>query len=381
MAPFFIGAASCLTLAAGHHFRFPMCEHLSSDIRAGLGIITLRRPQALNALSLDMIRAMTRALLDFRDDPGVDMVVFASGSERAFCAGGDIRFFHRVATGGLQAGSALLEDFFTEEYRLNHLIHHYPKPTVALMDGVVMGGGMGISQGTRMRIVTERTRMGMPEVSIGLFPDVGGGWFLARASGKLGFELALTGRTIQAHDALLAGLADVAINSDAIGEVLPLLLSSPAASRMRALQDFARQHPCPATPGVYAEHANTINALFAARSMPDILRALQSADSAYAAQALAMLRERSPLMLCVSLKQLRRAGSQTVGECLRMERTMMRRVFEGGEGVEGIRARVIDKDNAPRWQHASVEDVPQADIDRHFQPAWPDWAHPLRDLQ
>ena len=178
------------------------------ELQGRIGFITLNRGTALNALSLAMIRALTATLLAWRDDPQVLAVaVRGMGKEGpfgAFCAGGDIRFFHQAAL----AGNPELEDFFTEEYALNHLIHKYPKPYIAFMDGVVMGGGMGISQGGSVRIVTERTKMAMPETHIGLFPDVGGGYFLSRCPGHVGEYLALTGHTLGGHEAVAVGLAD-----------------------------------------------------------------------------------------------------------------------------------------------------------------------------
>jgi enoyl-CoA hydratase/carnithine racemase len=195
-------------------------EYVQTRVADGTGVITLDRPKALNSLSLDMVRALTQTLLRWREDASVDAVVITGSSEKALCAGGDIRFFYEAGRATPTAGSAMLEDFFTEEYALNHLIHFYPKPYIALMDGVVMGGGMGIAQGgpdCALRIVTERTKMAMPEVNIGLFPDVGGSHFLSHAPGKLGFYLGLTGSTIGAADALFVGLADVFVPGEQMG--------------------------------------------------------------------------------------------------------------------------------------------------------------------
>ncbi|MGZ3254825.1 MAG: 3-hydroxyisobutyryl-CoA hydrolase, partial [Burkholderiaceae bacterium] len=180
---------------------------IDAVIHNRIGFINLNRPKALNSLSLDMIRAITQTLLLWQDDADISTVVIQSANEKGFCAGGDIRFFYTAGRASPQQGSALLEDFFTEEYALNYLIHHYPKPYIALMDGVVMGGGMGLAQGnatSRIRIVTERTRMAMPEVNIGIFPDVGGSYFLSHAPGKIGTYLGITGDTIGAADGLYA---------------------------------------------------------------------------------------------------------------------------------------------------------------------------------
>jgi len=186
-----------------------MTDYVQTRVANRTGIITLDRPKALNSLSLDMVRELTATLLAWRDDAGVDAVFIGSTSAKALCAGGDIRFFHQAGSATPQTGSPLLDDFFTEEYALNHLIHFYPKPYIALMDGVVMGGGMGIAQGgpgCGLRIVTERSRIAMPEVNIGLFPDVGGSHFLSHAPGRLGHYLGVTGATIGAADAIYVGL-------------------------------------------------------------------------------------------------------------------------------------------------------------------------------
>ncbi|MDP4733321.1 MAG: 3-hydroxyisobutyryl-CoA hydrolase, partial [Limnohabitans sp.] len=198
-----------------------------AQIQGRIGCITLNRPKALNALSLDMVRALTQALREWQTNPQVLAVaVRGTGKEGpfgAFCAGGDIRFFHQAAT----SGDSSLGDFFTEEYRLNHLIHTYSKPYIAFMDGIVMGGGMGISQGASVRVVTERTKMAMPETNIGLFPDVGGGYFLSRCPGRLGEYLGLTGQMLSGAQAVAAKLADIALPSGMLEPIWQTLISSP----------------------------------------------------------------------------------------------------------------------------------------------------------
>ena len=202
------------------HMTIEKKGEIIAEQRGNAGLITLNRPKALNALSLGMVRELLATLLAWRDDPAIQIVAIR-GSNKAgrpgtpealfggFCAGGDIRYFHQAVMGG----DASLEDFFTEEYRLNHLIHHYPKPVIAVMDGIVMGGGMGVAQGASLRIATERTKMAMPETNIGLFPDVGGGYFLSRCPGHAGEYLALTGEIITPEDALGFGLADIKLNA------------------------------------------------------------------------------------------------------------------------------------------------------------------------
>ncbi|WP_292935144.1 enoyl-CoA hydratase/isomerase family protein [Noviherbaspirillum sp.] len=362
-----------------------MSAFVHTDLKHKTGIITLDRPKALNSLSLDMIRAIATALHDWRDDDKVDAVVIRSSSERALCAGGDIRFFYDAGRGSPQGGSALLEDFFTEEYALNHLIHFYPKPYVAVMDGIVMGGGMGVAQGgesNRMRIVTDRTKMAMPEVNIGLFPDVGGGYFLSRAPGELGTYLGVTGETIGAADALYAGLADVFVPAAELPALWDMIEARHAGDIREAILRFAEPFKDQADPAssALANWHSMIDKHFAYDDVPSIVDALTSDGSAFAQATLSTINKRSPLMMSVTLSQLRRSASMGVADCLRMERTMVRHSFEQSEVIEGIRSVVIDKDGAPKWVPSSLADVTPEMVERYFEPAWPSYAHPLRAL-
>ena len=361
---------------------------VAAEVRGEVGFITLNRPKALNALSLDMIRALTEALVAWRDDPKVKAVaVRGMGKEHpfgVFCVGGDIRFFHVAAHAG---DKAALDAFFTEEYRLNHLIHTYPKPYVTFLDGIVMGGGMGISgHGGKnsLRIVTERTRMAMPETNIGLFPDVGGGWFLAHCCpGRIGDYLALTGESIGGADALFAGLADVQVDSTQ----LPALWEGLASDGVAALQSLPSRDAMKsiAADAVPARLAGQIDSKFAAGGVPQVLQALESGDSDWSRHTAAVLRKRSPLMLFVVQEQLRRARAMTLAEDLRMERDMVHHCFwlrpgAASETVEGIRALVIDKDQQPKWNPARIEDVTPAMVDAFFASPWAPQDHPLREL-
>lgn len=363
-----------------------MTESIKTAIRNGIGFLILDRPKALNSLSLEMVRALTHTLLDWRGNDAVRAVFIRSASEKAFCAGGDIRFFYDAGGATPQRGSALIEDFFTEEYALNHLTHFYPKPYLALMDGIVMGGGMGIAQSgpaCQLRIVTERTRMAMPEVNIGLFPDVGGSHFLSRMPAQLGTYLGVTGETIGAADALHAGLADIFIPSVQLPALEALLDTTDASDPRAAIRAFAapfRQQADPAGSMLAAERAS-INRHFAHDKVRLITASLAADDSAFAQKTLAVMQKRSPLMMCVTLAQLRRGTALGVADCLRMERTMVRRSFEHGEILEGVRAVVIDKDNRPAWNPATLEEVTPQMVDRFFEPAWPNHAHPLRELR
>jgi len=355
-----------------------------AEKRRNIGVVTLNRAQALNALSLAMIRDVTAALLAWRDDPEVVAVVLRGATQEgkgvAFCAGGDIRFFHQAAL----AGDPRLEDFFTEEYTLNHLIHRYPKPTVALMDGIVMGGGMGLSQGAAIRIVTERARLAMPETNIGLFPDVGGGYFLSRCEGHVGEYLALTGQHIGAGDAIALRLADFFLPSAELASLVESLADQPmdSGAQVRAAV-IARTQPVPAA--ALSDQRAAIDTHFAAADVPAIVRSLANDASPWAEATRAMLAKRSPLMMAVTLEQLRRARTMTLAEDLRMERDLVRHCFHlrpgaAGETVEGIRALAIDKDQAPRWHPARIEDVSREAVEAFFDSPWPPHAHPLRTL-
>ncbi|MBK4733854.1 enoyl-CoA hydratase/isomerase family protein [Noviherbaspirillum pedocola] len=362
-----------------------MTAHVLAEIQNRIGILTLDRSRALNALSLDMVRAISAHLRAWRDDDSVLAVLIRSSSERAFCAGGDIRFFHEVGNAAPAGGSALLEDFFTEEYALNHLIHHYPKPYIALLDGIVMGGGMGITQAGKQRlaIVTERTRMAMPEVHIGLFPDVGGSHFLTRMPGQLGRWLALSGETISAADALHANLADVFLPAALLPELMGMLgqhAARDAADIVNMIREFAAPHVRDAGHGRLADARERIDRLFAADTVSAIVSGLKQEGDDFAAATLHAMERGSPLMLCVTLEQLRRGAGMSLAECLRMERDMVRHCFERTEVLEGIRARVIEKDNAPRWSPASLADVDEAMVTAYFEPVWPAHMHPLREL-
>ncbi len=354
-----------------------------AEVRGQVGCITLNRPRALNALSLAMVRDLRAALLAWQHDDRVLAVAIRGngreGAFGAFCAGGDIRFLHSAAT----SGNPELEDFFTEEYALNHLIHTLGKPYIAFMDGIVMGGGMGISQGASLRVATERTRMAMPETIIGLFPDVGGGWFLSRCPGRVGEWLALTGETIGAADAIEFKLADGHLPSSQQAEVWEQLGGQQFANG-QAVQDFVASKFVAAGQPLTTARAQ-IDQYFALPDATAIVQALEAAGGEWERATAQLLRKRSPLMLHVVLEQIRRARTMTLAEDLRMERDMVRHCFHlrpgQSETVEGIRALAVDKDHAPQWQPARVEDVPPALVQAFFASPWPAHAHPLGALR
>ena len=361
-----------------------MTEYIKTSIDRRLACLILDRPRALNALSLEMIRAITDALSAWRDDGAIDAVVIRSSMGRAFCAGGDIRYFHGLAHATPSGGSAALEDFFTEEYALNHLIHHYPKPYIALMDGVVMGGGMGLSQGSRtqgLRVVTERTKMAMPEVNIGLFPDVGGSYFLPRARGRIGFYLALTGHIIGGPDAVFAGLADALVPFEQHPLLLQELAQAGDAWRATVMRFSTTADSLEAIGNApLAQHENAIALHFSQPTVQQIMASLEQDGSAFAQEALRSMRKRSPTMLAVALSQLERGAGLSLADCLRMERGMVRHCFLHGDVVEGIRAAAIDKDDAPHWHPAMLGEVTGEMVESYFAPVWPAAAHPLRHL-
>jgi enoyl-CoA hydratase/carnithine racemase len=355
-----------------------------AEVRGNLGVITLNRPQALNALSLEMVRDITAALLRWRDDAAVSAVLLRGegreGKAPAFCAGGDIRFFHQAAL----SGDPTLEDFFTEEYALNHLIHRYTKPTIALMDGITMGGGMGLAQGARLRVVTQHSKLAMPETNIGLFPDVGAGWFLARCPGLVGEFLAMTGQVLGAGDAIHFGLADVYVDSANLPTLVEALADQPLETAAHALATVKARAQTPPDPTLVAQR-RLIDAHFAHPSALEVLNSLAASDSTFARQIAADLRQRSPLMLAVTLEQVRRARGMTLANELRMERDIVQHCFHlrpgaTSETVEGIRALVIDKDRQPRWNPTRLEDVQPEQVAAFFASPWPPHAHPLRNL-
>ena len=357
--------------------------HVIAEILGRVGCITLNRPRALNALSLEMIRSITQALEAWRDDDQVQAVavrgVNKEGPFGQFCAGGDIRFFHQAAL----SGDASLEDFFTEEYALNHLIHKYPKPYIAFMDGIVMGGGMGISQGASLRIVTERSKLAMPETHIGLFPDVGGGYFLSRCPGRLGEYLALTGQVLGARDAMAAGLADGFIESGRLVGLWNSLAQTPFENGAAVERWCASHLSTTAAPGSWP--AKEIDRVFGLPDMHAIISTLESGDGEWSKATATTLRHRSPLMLHVVLEQVRRARALGLADNLRMERGMVHRCFHlrpgaASETVEGIRALAIDKDNQPRWSPERIEDVARGQMAAFFETPWTADTHPLKHL-
>jgi enoyl-CoA hydratase/carnithine racemase len=345
-----------------------MQQELLFESSNHVGFLTLNRPAALNALSDGMVHAMHAKLLEWAAEPSIYAVVVKGAGGKAFCAGGDVRAIYRSFT----TSGTLHHEFFASEYQLDHTIHCYPKPYVALMDGIVMGGGMGISQGASVRLVTDRTRMAMPEVGIGLFPDVGASYFLSRLAGGLGNYLALTGISIGASDALYAGLADA---------YLPHAELEPFEAALRRLRwgpnpsadidHTVAQHAAPSLPEpTLARVRPALDAHFCRTDVPGIIDSLKSEArpeyAEWAQRTLAIMAARSPLMMAVTARQLQLGRSMDLAACFRMEVQMVRHCFEQGDFMEGVRALLIDKDNAPRWNPRRIEEVSEQMIDGFF---------------
>lgn len=338
------------------------------EVRNHIAFITLNRPDALNALSLDMIIELRSLLEDYAVDPEVYAVLIRGAGDKAFCAGGDIRALYQSALDG----GSLHREFFLKEYPLDYLLYAYPKHYIVVMDGITMGGGMGIAQGSTLRIVGERTRMAMPEVAIGFFPDVGASYFLSRLPGALGNYLALTGAQIRGADALYSQLADVYLPPPAIASLSEDLAAMSWSDEPSA--DLRRFIHTRAALGLPAPSLSVlrpgIDAHFSQATVPAMLASLEAEKRAeyadWAQQTVKLMRSRSPTMLSVTLRQLQQGKELSLAACFRMELAMAQRCFEQGDFLEGVRALIIDKDNTPRWKPGRVEDVTQAMVDAFF---------------
>ena len=339
-----------------------MTDDILLKVDGHAGFISLNRPSALHALTLPMVHAMTAALLEWRDDPAVKCVVIDHTDGRGFCAGGDIAFLRNSA---INDGGESGRKFFHDEYQLNHLLFTYPKPIVAFMDGICMGGGVGISQPARFRVATENTKFAMPETGIGLFPDVGGGWYLSRLEGRVGQFLALTGSRIAGAGCLSLGLATHYLTSNVLAE---------AKSRI-ATEDVDRIDGILGTLSVtppdskIVETIVQINRHFASDRLEDILSSLEGDESDWAMKELATLRTKSPQTCKVALRQLAESSKLTdFADNMAMEYRIASRVIVRPDFAEGVRAVIVDKDNAPKWDPAAAEGVTDGLVDAIFVP-------------
>ncbi|QES47162.1 3-hydroxyisobutyryl-CoA hydrolase [Streptomyces venezuelae] len=333
-------------------------DHVLVRTEGHAGYLTLNRPEALNALSHAMVLRIDEALTAWEQDPAVETVVIAGAGERGLCAGGDIRSIHEDA----RTGGTASADFWRDEYRLNARIARYPKPYVALMDGIVMGGGVGISAHGTVRIVTDRSRVAMPETGIGFVPDVGGTYLLSLAPGELGTHLALTGTAVGAADALLCGLADHHVPAAQLPELAAALAHT---SVHEALARYVRE---PA-PGGLAAAREWIDPCYAADDVEEILRRLKGTGIPAAEEAAATLETKSPTALKVTLAALRRARRLgPLERVLEQEYRVSCAALSSPDLVEGIRAQVIDKDRSPKWSPSSLAEVGEAEVERFFAP-------------
>jgi enoyl-CoA hydratase len=332
-------------------------------IEGAVGRITLNRPKALHALNTAMCEAMIEALSAWRDDPKVSLVMIDHSGERGFCAGGDIRM---LAESGAK-DSIEARAFFHTEYRLNALLESYPKPTLAIMDGIVMGGGVGIALPCAYRLATERTTFAMPETGIGLFPDVGGGWWLPRLPGETGMWLALTGARIKAADCLLLGIATDYVPAGNIEALKAAILDAP-----NAIETLLTEYEAEAGEPPLSRHQDAIDAAFAAPSVEAILQALREDGSDWAIAQHDLLLTKSPQTLKVAYRQLRTGRTlKRFTDNMAMEYRIGSRVVGRHDFLEGVRAVIVEKDNDPHWSPALVEGVTDAMLDEIFAPLPP----------
>lgn len=335
-----------------------------AEVRNRIGHLTLNRPNGLNALTLQMIRLLAEQLMAWENDPDVLAVVLRANGEKAFCAGGDIRAIYD----SLKTGQSLHEQFFTEEYALDQHIHAYPKPVVALMDGLVLGGGMGLIQGATLRVITERAKMAMPETAIGYFPDVGASYFLSRLPGELGTYLGVTGLQVRAADALYTRLADYCLPANMLSEL------------DRCLDNMAwTDHPREALRSLIATLAANnlaapelqqlqpaIDQLFALPDLLSIRNALRNesreAYKPWAQATLELIELRSPMAMNATLEMLRRGRQLELAQCFAMELHLGSQWCIDSDMMEGVRAMIVDKDRQPRWNPATLDEVSPSTI-------------------
>lgn len=336
--------------------------------RPPLAVVTLNRPKALNALTLEMCLALETKLEAYAGDDAIRAVIVKGAGDRAFCAGGDIRKLYDEG----RAGGDYPRQFYANEYRLNALIHHYAKPFIAFMDGIVMGGGVGVSVHGSHRVVSERVMFAMPETGIGLFPDVGGSYFLSRAPGHIGLYMAMTGYRLKAADALYAGVGDVHIPSDQWQDVEAALAAADwsEATADTVVTDILQQfHTDPGTPPLASDRGQVDRLLEPAATsgrLEKTIAALEADGTEFAEKMRATMAEKSPTSLKLALRQILQGADKDFRSCMQMEYRLAVGCIAGHDFYEGVRAVVIDKDQAPKWQPAQLSDVTDAVIDSYF---------------
>ena len=337
-----------------------MTDDILISADGGIGRLRLNRPKAIHALTTRMCEVMSEALLRWRDDDGVEAVIIDHAEGRGFCAGGDVV---TLARSGNSDGEEA-RDFFFAEYRLNHLLFTYPKPTVAIMDGITMGGGVGISLPCDFRIATENTRFAMPETSIGLFPDVGGGWYLPRLPGRVGEFMALTGARLDGAECHYLGLASHYVEQASLDEMVERIAKNP--QRLQGQIGALAANPPEAK---IEQSLPLITKLFGSDRLEDVLAALEGDDSDWAHSELATLRSKSPLSCKVSLRLMAEGANRaSFADEMRAEYALAGRVVKTHDFREGVRALLIDKTGEPKWDPATPEEVTDEMLDVLFAP-------------
>lgn len=324
--------------------------------RGPIGLVTLNRPKVLNALTYNMVKQLHPQLEQWADDDSIAAVVIQAAGEKAFCAGGDIRVLHDQG----KAGSPEVINFYRDEYRLNRYIKRYPKPYVALMSGINMGGGVGVSVNGSHRVASERLTFAMPETGIGLFPDVGGTYFLPRCPGEIGMYLGLTGARLKVADAVYAGIADAFVPADRHEALITRLVEGEAVDAAIALETQATDD------ARLAELQGQIDAAFSADSVNAILQRLDTDAGEWAIKTADTIRSKSPLSTRVAYGQIRAGAELDFEDCMSLEFRLTNRFMAAPDFYEGVRAVVIDKDQAPKWQPASLDAVTDAQVAGYF---------------
>ncbi len=342
------------------------------EVRGPIGLITLNRPKALNALTLGMIRTIDPVLKSWAADPGVKAVVIRGAGDRAFCAGGDVRAVYDdgLAMKRGEGDGALTRDFFREEYRLNRRIKRFPKPFIAILDGITMGGGVGLSIHGSHRVTTEKTLFAMPETAIGLFPDVGASFALTRMPGELGTYLALTGARLQAADLTYLGVGTGHIPSGKADRLVEDLVAADwsAGDPGKLADDITATHEISVGEPTLPGHREAIDRCFGQSTVEGILEALVQDGTEWADQTAKTLAAMSPTSLKVSLAEMRRGALLDFDDCLRTEYRLSQSCMRGDDFYEGIRAVLVDKDRNPKWRPADLAAVSDGDVQAHFAP-------------
>lgn len=328
-----------------------------------LGIMTLNRPNALNALNHEMFIALDRQLTAWAHNANIKAVVIRAVEGRAFCAGGDIRYAYERKL----ANDPSLPNFFRDEYRMNTLIHHYPKPYIALLDGITMGGGVGISIHGSHRVGTDRLLFAMPETAIGFYPDVGTTYCLARFPHKMGYYLGLTGARISYADCYAMGIVQTVVAQHALPTIITTLCEAKIPNKI-AVTDLLNEFALSIPPSELMQHKDEIEACFSKKTIEDILQALESYPSEWCQQTAKIIQTKSPTSLKVTLYALQEAEKLNFDTCMQMEYGLTTHFLQGHDFFEGIRAAIIDKDQKPHWQPSKLSEVTRQDVAKYFTP-------------